>query len=295
MKNNISYYTHQVGSHSHPKFKTLRAKYGWTGEGRFWALNNLAGQAENCRLDISKKYNKGTLAVDLGMTIEELDEFIDYLVNVCELFRYEDGCLTNDTLQENLEVVMIAREKARERKEGGSKKSSCELRKSSSELSQNTKSGKSSAELSKSSHELNQSSCEQNKKVKESKVKESKGEISAHEPSSPATSQEESECSQVSLFEQFWTAYPNKRSRDRAEAQWLNLRVDEDLFGIIMAALDKYKKTKQWKDPDYIPFAHNWLRNRRYFDDLGPELEMQNETEGDYEPMSPCHIIYDEE
>ena len=102
MKNNIEYYRHSAQSDSHPKFKMLRNEYGWAGEGKFWALNNRIAQAENCLLDISKKYNKASLAHDLEFKVDELDQFIEFLINDCELvFMTEDGFLTNKTIQEN--------------------------------------------------------------------------------------------------------------------------------------------------------------------------------------------------
>ena len=102
MKNNIEYYRHSAQSDSHPKFKMLRNEYGWAGEGKFWALNNRIAQAEDCLLDISKKYNKASLANDLEFKVDELDQFIEFLINDCELvFMTEDGFLTNKTIQEN--------------------------------------------------------------------------------------------------------------------------------------------------------------------------------------------------
>ena len=61
MKNNIDYYRHEVDAHNNAKIKMLRTKYGWAGEGKFWALNGIIGQAENCEFDISKKFNKAYL------------------------------------------------------------------------------------------------------------------------------------------------------------------------------------------------------------------------------------------
>ncbi len=102
MKNNIEFYRHSAQSDSHPKFKMLRNEYGWAGEGKFWALNNRIAQAENCLLDISKKYNKASLANDLEFKVDELDQFIQFLIEDCELvFITEEGFLTTKTIQEN--------------------------------------------------------------------------------------------------------------------------------------------------------------------------------------------------
>tara|TARA_R110000824_G_scaffold74801_1_gene190026 strand:- start:242 stop:1066 length:825 start_codon:yes stop_codon:yes gene_type:complete len=79
----------------------LRNEYGWAGEGKFWALNNRIAQAESCLLDISKKYNKASLANDLQFTVEELDEYICFLVSECELvFITAEGLLSTSIIQE---------------------------------------------------------------------------------------------------------------------------------------------------------------------------------------------------
>ena len=59
MKKNIEYYRHFSGADQHPKFEMLRAKYGWSGDGKFWALNNRIALASNCILDLSKKRRHG--------------------------------------------------------------------------------------------------------------------------------------------------------------------------------------------------------------------------------------------
>lgn len=115
MKRNIEYYPHYVVSDQHPKFKVLRAEYGWAGEGKFWALNNRIGQAENCCLDVSKKYNKAAVAVDLGFTIPEFDKFMSFLQDDCELIVIQDGTITTDIIQDSFEKAMSGREKARKR------------------------------------------------------------------------------------------------------------------------------------------------------------------------------------
>jgi len=116
MKSNIDFYQHYANADKHPKFKMLRVQYGWAGEGKFWALNNRIAQAENCCLDISKKYNKAAIASDLDFSLKEFDQFISYLLNECELVnKYGDGAITTDIIQENYNRVNSDRAKARER------------------------------------------------------------------------------------------------------------------------------------------------------------------------------------
>ena len=75
MTDNIRYFEHEVASFRHGKFKMLRLKYGFEGEGRFWALNCMIGESERCWLDISKSYNLMNTAAELGLTIDQFHEF----------------------------------------------------------------------------------------------------------------------------------------------------------------------------------------------------------------------------
>ena len=118
MKNNIDFYQHYANSDQHPKFKMLRVQYGWSGEGKFWALNNRIAQSDNCCLDISKKYTKAAIASDIDLNLKEFDEFVSYLLDDCELLTLcEPGVITTDIIQENFNRVASNREKARERKQ----------------------------------------------------------------------------------------------------------------------------------------------------------------------------------
>lgn len=112
MKNNIDFYQHYANADQHPKFKMLRVQFGWSGEGKFWALNNRIAQSENCCLDISKKYNKASIANDLDFNIQEFDLFIEFLKDDCELIdECEPGIITTDIIQENFDKVSEKRKK----------------------------------------------------------------------------------------------------------------------------------------------------------------------------------------
>jgi len=132
MKNNIEYFRHYVDSLENPKLKMLRVKFSWAGEGRYWALLSMIGRQENCWLDLSKPFQRGAIAADLGMGSAEFAEFIDFLANPeeCSLIIRENGMITTPELQETLQTVSREREQARLRKNknsGGKKESSGEL------------------------------------------------------------------------------------------------------------------------------------------------------------------------
>lgn len=157
MKKNIEWYKHRKDSHRHPKFKLLRATYGgdgWAYEGRFWALNNIIADREDCQLDLGKMREKAVVAEELGLTIEQLNQFLDILCSeeIELLLEVELNIFTNKKIKESLEEALKTREKARQRKGLPEKR--------------------------ESSDELMNFSYEQNHRVKKSKVKENRGEES---------------------------------------------------------------------------------------------------------------------
>lgn len=117
MKNNISYYSHDCDSHDHRKFKKLRGKYDFAGEGRFWTLNNLIGKSDDCLLDLNDELTLIDTADVLKMTFKQLEEFVAYLVE-CRLVYYVGEKITTDRCQETLQKVSKDRENARNRKKG---------------------------------------------------------------------------------------------------------------------------------------------------------------------------------
>ena len=131
MKNNLDYYSHDANAHNHPKFKLLRLTYGWSGEGRFWALNNIIANSDQCLLNLNKKYVEACVAEDLNLTLEEFREFINFLTKEAELLINLDGTISTEIVRNTYKEVAHERVKARERK---LKSSSGELSESSAKL-----------------------------------------------------------------------------------------------------------------------------------------------------------------
>lgn len=174
MKNNIEYYQHFTNSYRHLKFRVLREKYGWAGEGRFWALNDLIAEAENCIIDLNKKNMKKFIALELELSVKEFEEYLDYLFNECELVELENGFLTTEIVQENLERVNKERLKARARKQKFAEpvKSSPSVPRTSQKF----------AELSKSSPELLTNKMKDKDKGNEIKVNETEEKPDSQKP-----------------------------------------------------------------------------------------------------------------
>ena len=162
MKENIEYYRHFSGADQHPKFEMLRAKYGWAGDGKFWALNNRIALASNCVLDLRKKYVKASIANALDFTLDEFDEFVIYLLEECDLIIETGLGITTNEVQENYVKVS---EKRMKNKAGYVKKPILKTAESSTKLAE--------TEIQPTGTQIQPSENIQTK-VKETKVKESK-------------------------------------------------------------------------------------------------------------------------
>ena len=112
----LSFYNHAVDSHHHWKFKRLRKKYGWEGEGKFWALNNLIAQSNKCLLDLSDENKMEQVATDLDFEKDDFLEYLNYIEINCKLVVKMDGKYMTSSTQETLNLVERAREADRIRK-----------------------------------------------------------------------------------------------------------------------------------------------------------------------------------
>lgn len=117
MKHNLTYYQHFSDSHNEPQFKLLRAKYGWAGEGKYWALKNIIASSDNCLLDISNPLNLGMYAVDIDFNFDEFNTFLEFLCSrECGLLIRVENYITTEDIQETFENVMKQRKASRDRR-----------------------------------------------------------------------------------------------------------------------------------------------------------------------------------
>jgi len=117
LKNNLPFFSHDNDARNHPKFKALRARFGWAGVGRFWGLNEIISDAEDCRLDLRRAVIRASFASDLGLSDSEFDEFVAFLADPdqCGLIHFEDGIVTTDRTQDDLSRVAEKRKRDRNR------------------------------------------------------------------------------------------------------------------------------------------------------------------------------------
>ena len=80
-----------------------------------------------------------------------------------------------------------------------------------------------------------------------------------------------------SPFGAFWDAYPKKVRRRGAEREWEALSPDSDQVAAILSAIEGQKQSALWQREEgrYIPDPSNWLKERRWEDELSPSLPKQ--------------------
>ncbi len=74
-------------------------------------------------------------------------------------------------------------------------------------------------------------------------------------------------------FDAFWEAYPRKDAKIRAAHKWNSLAPDADLQAVLLDALEKHKRSRQWlrEDGEFIPLPATWL-NGRYWENRGVKV-----------------------
>ena len=78
------------------------------------------------------------------------------------------------------------------------------------------------------------------------------------------------ENSKRELFDEFWEAYPKKKSKGDAEKAWKSLNPGKELVAIMLEKLAQATTCREWtKDGgQYIPYPATWLRAKGWEDVL---------------------------
>jgi len=75
----------------------------------------------------------------------------------------------------------------------------------------------------------------------------------------------------ASKFEQFWKAYPRKKSKGQAETAFNKINPDEQLLATMIATIEQAKtQDEQWlKDNGaFIPYPATWLNAKGWLDEI---------------------------
>ena len=73
----------------------------------------------------------------------------------------------------------------------------------------------------------------------------------------------------LSTFEQFWKAYPKKKSKGQAEKAFFKINPDEQLLAIMIAKIEQAKKSEDWikEKGKYIQYPATWLEAKGWEDE----------------------------
>ncbi len=69
----------------------------------------------------------------------------------------------------------------------------------------------------------------------------------------------------LDFFGEFWKAYPVKVGKPAAQGAWKKVKLPE--VQTIMAGLDRWKSSEQWKNRQFIPYPATFLNQRRWEDE----------------------------
>lgn len=81
-------------------------------------------------------------------------------------------------------------------------------------------------------------------------------------------------CEKDDLFDQFWAAYPKKRSKGAARKAWDKLHVNPTMQATILRAIERAKQSEDWQKDggQYIPYPATWLNAEGWEDEEpGPD------------------------
>ena len=83
-------------------------------------------------------------------------------------------------------------------------------------------------------------------------------------------------------FEQFWNAYPRKKSKGQAEKAWDKLNINDRFLTIILTAIKQSKNSADWQKENgqYIPYPATWL-NAKGWEDI-PDQQPKKESMSDW-------------
>jgi hypothetical protein len=89
-------------------------------------------------------------------------------------------------------------------------------------------------------------------------------------PSKPET-ETETETETKGAFEQFWEAYPKKRSKGQAEKAWEKINPDDELLQTILNAVEGAAQGADWlkNNGQFIPHPATWLNAKGWLDGEG--------------------------
>ena len=88
-------------------------------------------------------------------------------------------------------------------------------------------------------------------------------------------------------FDEFWTAYPNKKGKKAAFAAWKKAKVTADLHAKILSAVALQKTSAQWQKNggEFVPHPTTWLNQGRWDDEIKEPTDTRPPGKQHYNPF----------
>lgn len=75
-------------------------------------------------------------------------------------------------------------------------------------------------------------------------------------------------------FDQFWDVWPKKVNKEKARQAWRKVKLTDELFAFIIAAVESQKRSADWQKNggEFIPHASTWINGKRWEDQQAVEI-----------------------
>lgn len=85
-------------------------------------------------------------------------------------------------------------------------------------------------------------------------------------------------------FDLFWSAYPNKKDKKRAEQKFMKINFKKIPFEKLMGCLEAQKKTFDWtkNNGQFVPMASTWINGERWNDQIAEPITGHTEQQSQF-------------
>lgn len=255
MVKNVFYFSHDSNARNDEKILMLRAEHGMEGYGVYWALVEMMFECEESKL--SHNRIKG-LAVCLNIPSDKLKQ----MLNTCleeQLFCSDGEYFWSDSLLRRKQKLLDLKEKRAIAGSKGGIQRVANLAKESEEQAKTKQMLEDDEANAKQMLELTQAKSSKLNKIKENKIKDNKNTIALD-----------------SAFEEFYSMYPRKRDRKRAQEKF-NAAAKIHGADVILQGTKNYLKECELKGTElkYIKHPATFLNQESFLNefDLNPRGE----------------------
>lgn len=78
-------------------------------------------------------------------------------------------------------------------------------------------------------------------------------------------------------FDAFWGVYPKRVGKFMARKAWGKIPWVEQHYLEVIEAVEAWKRTDQWSDPQFIPYPATFLNQRRWEDEVPQNVGTKND------------------